>query len=113
MVIEIFEKRFESLKTKYTAATSYIKRQLEPLKTKWAVCYINNQFTAGANSTQHVESLNSVIHDYVKANSSLIALFKEIQDIFNKETKYVRMEEYKIKYQILVSLLYQKHILKH
>lgn len=62
---------------------------------KWAVCYITNQFTAGANSTQRVESLNRVIHDCVKANSSLVNLFKEIQDIFNKKTEYVRMEEYK------------------
>ena len=42
MVIDIFEKSFELLKIKYTAAASYIKRQLEPLRTKWAVCYINN-----------------------------------------------------------------------
>src|SRR5256885_98688 len=75
MIINIFEESFELLKIKYIAAASYIKCQLEPLKTKWTVCYINNQFTAGANSTQRVKSLNRVIHDCVKSNSPLMTLF--------------------------------------
>src|SRR5260364_186191 len=41
MVKELFESRWEALKLKYTSANSYIKRQLDPSKTKWAVCYIN------------------------------------------------------------------------
>ena len=70
-------------------------RQLDPFKTKWAICYTNNQFTADANSTQRVESLNRKIHDCVKSNSSLLALIKEIQDLLDKESEYVRIEEYK------------------
>ncbi|CAI2182568.1 1174_t:CDS:2, partial [Funneliformis geosporum] len=95
LVLNIFEHHWESLKSKYTSANSYIKRQLDPFKHKWAVCYTNNQFTAGANSTQRVESLNRKIHDCIKLNSSLLMLVKEIQEVLNKESEYARVEEYK------------------
>ena len=58
--------------------SSYLNKQLDPLKTKWAICYINIQFTAGANSTQCIEGFNRKIHDSVKSNSSLLTLVMEI-----------------------------------
>ncbi|CAG8794500.1 12702_t:CDS:2, partial [Gigaspora margarita] len=73
---------------------NYIKRQLDPLKHKWAICYTNNQFTASANSIQRVECLNQKIHDCVWSNSSLLSLVKKIQDILDKESEYARVEEY-------------------
>ncbi|CAI2178554.1 8584_t:CDS:2 [Funneliformis geosporum] len=48
-----------------------------------------------ANSTQHVKSLNQKVHDCIKSNSSLLELVKEIQDLLDKKSEYVRMEEYK------------------
>ncbi|CAG8622987.1 19765_t:CDS:1, partial [Gigaspora rosea] len=95
IVIDIFESKFESIKSKYTVAASYINRQLEPSKKKCVVCYINNQFTAEANSTQQVESFNRKIHDSIKANSSLITLVEEIQDLLNQESECACVEEYK------------------
>jgi hypothetical protein len=68
---------------------------LDPFKHKWAVCYTNNQFTAGANSTQQVESLNRKIHNCVRSNSSLLLLVKEIQEVLNKESEYARIKKYK------------------
>ncbi|CAG8760168.1 19138_t:CDS:2, partial [Dentiscutata erythropus] len=91
----VFESRWESLKEKYKSANSYIKRQLDLFKHKWAVCYTNNQFTAGANSTQRVESLNHKIHSCIKSNLSLLILVKEIQLLLDKESEYARVEEYK------------------
>jgi len=91
----IFEVRWKNLKEKYSAASSYLNRQLDPLKTKWAVCYINIQFTAGANSTQRVESLNKKVHDSIKSSSSLLTLVKEIQQLLDNEVNYVRIQEYK------------------
>ena len=91
----IFEIRWKNLKEKYSFVSSYLNRQLDPLKTKWAVCYINIQFTAGANSTQRVESFNKKIHDSVKSNSSLLTLVKEIQQLLDNEANYARIQEYK------------------
>ncbi|CAG8835204.1 12070_t:CDS:1 [Gigaspora margarita] len=95
MVIDIFKSRFEVLKSKYAAATSYIKRQLEPCQMKWAVCYINNQFTAGANSTQQIKSFNKKIHNCIRVNSFLMTLVKEIQKLLDQESEYTRVEKYK------------------
>ncbi|RIB00636.1 hypothetical protein C2G38_2233569 [Gigaspora rosea] len=68
----LFESRWQSLKMKYPSAVQYINRQLEPLKVKWAACYNNTQFTAGANTIQ-----------------------REIQEILDSEAEYMRIEEYK------------------
>jgi hypothetical protein len=85
----------ENLKEKYPTISSYLNRQLDPLKIKWTACYINIQFTAGANSTQRVESLNKKVHDSVKSSSSLLTLVKEIQQLLDDEVDYVRVQEYK------------------
>ncbi|CAG8743116.1 7626_t:CDS:2, partial [Racocetra fulgida] len=95
LVSSVFESQWESLKVEYPSISGYIKRQLDPFKHKWAICYTNNQFTAGANSTQRVESFNRKIHDCVRSSSSLLELTKEIQDLLDKEAEYVRVEEYK------------------
>ena len=68
---------------------------LDLSKTKWAICYINKQFTASANSIQHVENLNRKIHSCVRSNSFLLELIKEIQDLLDKESDFMRLEEYK------------------
>ncbi|UZO14690.1 uncharacterized protein OCT59_006140 [Rhizophagus irregularis] len=91
----IFESRWQNLKEKYSSVSGYLNRQLDPLKTKWAVCYINIQFTAGANSTQRVESLNKKVHDSVNSCSSLLTLVKEIQQLLDDEANYIRIQEYK------------------
>jgi hypothetical protein len=91
----IFESRWQNLKKKYSSVSGYLNRQLDPLKTKWAVCYINIQFTAGANSTQRVESLNKKVHDSVNSCSSLLTLVKEIQQLLDDEANYIRIQEYK------------------
>ncbi|CAG8811926.1 35726_t:CDS:2, partial [Gigaspora margarita] len=85
----------KNLKAQYVSANNYIKQQLDSLKHKWAICYTNSQFTASANSTQWVESLNRKIHNCVYSNSSLLFLVKEIQKLLDKESEYVRVEEYK------------------
>ncbi|GBC09501.1 hypothetical protein RclHR1_08910005 [Rhizophagus clarus] len=67
----VFEVRWKNLKEKYSIISGYLNRQLDPLKAKWAICYINIQFTAGANSTQ------------------------QIQQLLDNEANYVRVQEYK------------------
>ncbi|CAG8856369.1 10897_t:CDS:2, partial [Gigaspora margarita] len=68
----------------YILANNYIKRQLDLLKHKWAICYTNNQFIAGTNSTQR------------------------IQELLDKESKYVRVEEYKEQIPIIGFLTVSK-----
>ncbi|GES77558.1 hypothetical protein GLOIN_2v1474313 [Rhizophagus clarus] len=49
----------------------------------------------GANSTQHVESLNKKVHNSVKFTSSLLILVREIQQLLDNEANYVRIQKYK------------------
>ncbi|RIA93460.1 hypothetical protein C1645_819426 [Glomus cerebriforme] len=58
----------KNLKEKYSSVSSYLNRQLDSLKTKWAICYINIQFTADAN---------------------------KIQQLLDDEANYIRIQEYK------------------
>ncbi|GBB91195.1 hypothetical protein RclHR1_18380001 [Rhizophagus clarus] len=90
-----FEVCWKNLKEKYFSVSSYLNRQLDPLKNKWAVYYINIQFTADANSTQHVKSLNKKVHDSVKCTLSLLTLVREIQQLLDNEANYIRIQEYK------------------
>ncbi|CAG8795272.1 25185_t:CDS:2, partial [Dentiscutata erythropus] len=89
MVIDIFESRFESLKLKYIVAASYIKRQLEPFKTKWAICYINNQFTKIQDLLDR-EAKYACVEEYkhqilvVGPANILKTLFKSLNTIANK-----------------------------
>ncbi|RHZ72492.1 hypothetical protein Glove_242g174 [Diversispora epigaea] len=50
----------KNLREKYSSISDYINRQLDPLKTKWAICYTHSQFTA------------------------------EIQQLLDNEAKYIR-----------------------
>lgn len=94
LVSHIFEERWAELKLKYPIAVSYLNRQLDTFKHKWAACYIQTQFTAGANSTQRIESLNNKIHSCVNSQTSLLTLVEEIQQLLSNEAQYIQAAEY-------------------
>ncbi|RGB36811.1 hypothetical protein C1646_757690 [Rhizophagus diaphanus] len=66
----IFESQWQSLKEKYSSVS-------------------------GANSTQHIESLNKKVHDSVNSCSSFLTLVKEIQQLLDDEANYIRIQKYK------------------
>jgi hypothetical protein len=50
-------------------------------KESWATPWIRNQFTAGVQSTQRIESINKQIHDKVDRSISLYDLVVKIDDM--------------------------------
>ncbi|CAB4390456.1 unnamed protein product [Rhizophagus irregularis] len=62
-------------------------------KESWAISWIYNQFTCGAQSTQRIESINKQIHDKVDRSTSLCDLVININD-------YVKCEEHFEKFEI-------------
>src|SRR5207248_2652596 len=56
-----FELRYNIMLTKYEPYRSYLKRKLYPCCESWARYAISKVFTAGAESTQRVESINGVL----------------------------------------------------
>src|SRR5881275_2631227 len=61
-----FKKQWNELTVKFPAACKYLKRTLGTDVTSWALCYTHRSFNAGIQSTQRVESYNSLIKRSVK-----------------------------------------------
>ncbi|CAG8833697.1 10036_t:CDS:2, partial [Gigaspora margarita] len=55
----------DKLLLKFPDAAPYLNRALSNEKEKWALCYTSKIFTAGMQSTQRVESQNSIIKNSV------------------------------------------------
>ncbi|RIB13544.1 hypothetical protein C2G38_1974798 [Gigaspora rosea] len=62
-------------------------------KHSWAHCFTSQVFNAGIQSTQCVESHNNLIKASVNQSSSLITLYKTIQERLDKESMYSRSLE--------------------
>ncbi|UZO22785.1 uncharacterized protein OCT59_015135 [Rhizophagus irregularis] len=63
--------------------------------SSWACYAINQNFTAGIQSTQRVESTNKIIKDRLNRSSCLTDVIKKIQKIFNQQSKKAILNEYK------------------
>ncbi|CAB4374479.1 unnamed protein product [Rhizophagus irregularis] len=77
----------------YSESAKYLSDTLYINKESWAVSWIHNQFTCGAQSTQRIESINKQIHDRVDQSTSLCDLVININD-------YVKCEEHFEKFEI-------------
>ncbi|PKC16060.1 hypothetical protein RhiirA5_407489 [Rhizophagus irregularis] len=87
-----FDLRFNDMLSKYEPCRSYLENKLYPSRNSWARYSIAKVFTAGAESTQRVESINGVLkkhldRDYYGSNpsvglpSTFNTIFKEIDNI--------------------------------
>lgn len=90
---ELFESRWTQLIDQYPESAKYMTETLYVNKESWAVPWIRNQFTAGVQSTQRIESINKQIHDKVDRSTSLCDLVVNIND-------YVKGEEHFEKFEI-------------
>ena len=61
--------------------------------TSWALCYTHRSFNAGIQSTQRVESYNSLIKWSVKTSTTLFELDVQIQLQLDREEKFEWLEE--------------------
>jgi hypothetical protein len=77
---ELFELRWNQLIEQYPTAAKYLSGTLYNTKDSWAVPWIRKKFTAGAQSTQRIESINRHIHDKVDRSTSLCNLLISITD---------------------------------
>ncbi|CAG8699152.1 11183_t:CDS:2, partial [Funneliformis caledonium] len=77
--ISSFLSQWNSLKTCYPAASTYLSR-MKKTKEKWAACY-NHVFIADMTTTQHEESMNNMMKGYLDANYQymLTQLLQKIQ----------------------------------
>jgi len=95
---ELFESRWMQLIDQYPESAKYMSDTLYVNKESWGIPWIRNQFTAGAQSTQRIESINKQIHDRVDRSTSLCDLVTNIND-------YVKCEEHFENFEMLRNAL--------
>jgi len=90
---ELFESRWVQLIDQYPESTKYMVETLYINKESWTTPWIHNQFTASAQSTQRIESINKQIHDKVDRSTFLC-------DLVVKINNYVKGKEHFEKFEI-------------
>jgi hypothetical protein len=89
---ELFESRWVQLIDQYPESAKYMTDTLYINKESWGIPWIRNQFTAGAQSTQRIESINKQIHDKVDRSTSLCDLVININDYVKSEEHFENFE---------------------
>ncbi|CAG8533113.1 2188_t:CDS:2 [Cetraspora pellucida] len=91
---EQFELKYNHMLEKYEPCRSYLETKLYPCRESWAKYAILKLFTAGAESTQRVESINGVLKKHVDRGTLLKELVKVIDQELEKEASYNRIRDY-------------------
>lgn len=94
---DLFESRWTKLLKDYPTVTKYLNT-LYCSKESWATPWINKIFTAGAQSTQRIESINMQIHQKVDRATSLCNLLTSLNN-------YVDQEEHLMNFEIQRNIL--------
>ncbi|CAG8823714.1 27080_t:CDS:2, partial [Racocetra persica] len=76
---DVFEKRIEELFEKYRPGERYITMLLDQ-KHMWVKCFTSRCFTAGTQSTQHVESENALIQKVIQSSYSLLKVQEALEN---------------------------------
>jgi len=90
-----FEIKWNALINEFPACEQYLTRVLYSCKSSWACYAINQNFTAVIQSTQRVESTNKIIKDRLNRSSCLTDVVKEVQRIFDQQSKKAILNECK------------------
>ncbi|CAB4395984.1 unnamed protein product [Rhizophagus irregularis] len=89
---ELFEIRWRQLVGQYPVAVKYLTNTLYSTKNSWVVPWIRNRFTAGAQSTQRIESINSYVHGKVDRSTLLCNLLVSINDHVKNDEHFKQFE---------------------
>ena len=89
-----FDKKYKEMLTKYEPCRLYLEKRLYSSQKSWARYCISKIFTAGVESTQHVESINGIIKKLVDRGTLLKELVTAIECELDKESQYIRMNDY-------------------
>ncbi|EXX54876.1 hypothetical protein RirG_230580 [Rhizophagus irregularis DAOM 197198w] len=78
ITVEIFEKRWQNLVSKYSQTESYLHNILYKSKKSWAYCFTLRLFTGDIQSTQRIESLNGILHKAIESSMNLSIIYEKI-----------------------------------
>lgn len=89
--IPIFEQRWENMIKTFPECQNYMSRTLYNNRISWAKAYLPFQFNAGIQSTQSVESFNSIIKKSLNSASTLCDVEEAINKRHEQETQYCQL----------------------
>jgi hypothetical protein len=82
------------LTNKYPNVKDYLMRVLYPSRHAWARTFTSKIFTAGVQTTSHIEGLNGIIKRTLTATSSLCNLAEVLDARLQNEAQWNRFFEY-------------------
>ncbi|CAG8692838.1 200_t:CDS:2, partial [Gigaspora rosea] len=87
--LQTFETQFKSLIERYPEAAQYLNKVLYPDRLSWARAYTFRYFTAGAQATSRVESINSHIKAIIhRGNITLYDLVDSLDSLIASQDHY-------------------------
>ena len=91
---ENFNERWSQLIENYSNVKDYLMRALYPSRQAWARAFTSKTFTAGIQTTSHVEGLNNIIKRMLAANSTLCDLADVLDSRLQAEAEQTHFFEY-------------------
>ncbi|GES96856.1 protein FAR1-related sequence 5-like [Rhizophagus clarus] len=85
LCVEVFEQRFQTLLNKFPNGNDYLHDPIYLTRHSWARAFTSRVFTAGMQSTQRVESINSIIHKVVSSSSTMANVAEALDSRMQKE----------------------------
>jgi hypothetical protein len=93
--VEIFEQCWELMIKKFPECERYMTRTLYTNRISWAKAFAPFQFNAGIQSTQSVESFNSIIKKSFNNASTLCNIEEAIDKRHEEEVRYCKLTNIK------------------
>ncbi|CAB4407182.1 unnamed protein product [Rhizophagus irregularis] len=97
LCVEVFERRFQELLEKFPDSNNYMRNTLYPIRNSWARAFTSRIFTVGMQSTQHVESINAIVHKAISSNSTMAEAVEYLDSRMQKEELNTCFMEWKYK----------------
>ncbi|GES93824.1 protein FAR1-related sequence 5-like [Rhizophagus clarus] len=85
LCVEVFEQRFQTLLNKFPNGNDYLHDPIYLTQHSWVRAFTSRVFTAGMQSTQRIESINSIIHKVVSSSSTMANVAEALDSRMQKE----------------------------
>jgi hypothetical protein len=99
---EEFNNCRRSLLKDFPESSSYMEKEVFPLSTLWARCYMKSVFTVDLNTTSRSESVHSLISPFLSSDSSLIDLLDVVEQVVHNHNFEASFKAYR-KTQVILS----------
>jgi zinc finger SWIM domain-containing protein 3 len=91
---------WDAILHKYNVRENSWLQRLFEVKEKWAKAYVKMSFSAGINSTQLSESLNSGLKNYLQSDYDIVKFFTHFERLLNDKRYKELLAEYNLRQKL-------------